>query len=392
MFFARKFVSLSVLMSLLLAGAVTVSYTSSAKPKKQKQTSIKNVNEVLWATSKSGKFPIQSFKFPIPKERVSSWSNLYENRAGIPYQAWKSVADEIQKSKSKIGAVSQFIGPNTIPTYPDLSNAMSLVSRAFPAAKEVTATRVFIYSYTDLDWATETYNREFSNETGNFKRFHSDSIRDNCDSKREVCWAQGYIDSSANGVILLGIPESGTSIRLNQTFDEYARSDLGLTIAHEYFHTIQRKILGDNWYQMEYTPPTWFNEGSATFVENAAMNNNSWNSFMQYRIASSKLLLPKCQGGVGPCVTINEELLNDFFSLKHYENNWGNFPYAFKYEVSSRIIEVLVAIGGPNSLIKLLDRMSERFTFEEAFEFAYKISYKEATPVISKIIAEQFVN
>lgn len=351
-----------------------------------------SLSKAIWSTSQSGTFPIEKFVFSIPKERVSTWSDLYQYRNGIPYQAWISVSNVIKSSQSKLGKVNQFIGPNTYPTFPNLVSAMSLVSRAFPTASEVSLTKIFQYSFTDLDWATQVYKNEFSSETGNFARFHTNSISENCDTSRKVCWAYGFIDSKSNGVILLGILEPNTPIRINQTYDEYARSDLGLTIAHEYFHTIQRKILGDSWYQMHFTPPTWFNEGSATFVENAAMNYASWDKYMQYRETYSKTLHQKCQSSINPCVTVNEALLNDFMSLKHYENNWNEFPYAFKYELSARIMEILVSVGGPDSLIKLMNRMSEKQTFDKAFEYVYGISYSDATPIISKIIADQFAN
>jgi len=350
------------------------------------------LKKAIWSTSQKGSFPIEKFIFPIPKERVSTWSDVYSNRNGIPYQAWSSIAEVIKTSQSKLGKVTQFIGPNTKPTFPNLESAMSLVSRAFPSALEVSSTKIFQYSFTDLDWATKIYKDEFSQETGNFVRFNSNLITENCDAARKVCWAYGLIDSKSNGVILLGIIEPNTSIRQNQTFDEYARSDLGLTIAHEYFHTIQRKILGDNWYQMGYVPPVWFNEGSATFVENAVMNHESWNRYMQYRETYSKLLRSSCQGGSGYCVTVNEALLKDFLSLKHYENNWSTFPYAFKYELSARIIEILVSVGGSDSIIKLMNRMSEKQTFDKAFEYVYGIPYSDATPIISKIVANQFAN
>lgn len=346
------------------------------------------LSDIIWATSKTSKYPIQDFSFPIPKKRVSSWSNLLINSEGIPYQAWKYTSMSHKNSKSKVGEIISFVGPNTIPTYLDLKSAMDSISRAFPSAPEVNQTKIFLYNYSDLEWAKQTYQKEFENETGNFKLFNSKSVEENCDKLRQVCWAMGFTDSSLEGIILLGILEEDSQIKQNQTFDEYARSNLGLTLAHEYFHTIQRKILGDSWFEMSYTPPSWFIEGSATFAENAAMNQNSWDGYMQYRTVYGKFVLSNCKYHSEWCVEVNEDKLNDFMQLKHYESNWNNFPVPYKYEVSARIIEVLVALNGPESIVDLMQKMSQRVTFDQAFEQVYGLPYADAIPIISKIVAQ----
>ena len=346
------------------------------------------LSDVIWATSKTSNYPIQDFSFPIPKKRVSSWSDLLINSEGIPYQAWKYTSMSHKNSKSKVGKIISFVGPNTIPTYPDLRSAMDSISRAFPTASEVNQTKIFLYNYSDLEWAKQTYQKEIENETGNFKLFNSKSIEENCDKLRQVCWAMGFTDSNLEGIILLGILEEGSQIKQNQTFDEYARSNLGFTLAHEYFHTIQRKLLGDSWFEMSYTPPSWFIEGSATFAETAAMNPNSWDGYMHYRTVYSKFVLSNCKYHSEWCVEVNEDKLNDFMQLKHYESNWNNFPVPYKYEVSARIIEVLVALKGPESIVELMQKMGQRLTFDQAFELVYGLSYSEAIPIISKIVAQ----
>jgi len=346
------------------------------------------LSDVIWATSKTSNYPIQDFSFPIPKKRVSSWSDLLINSEGIPYQAWKYTSMSHKNSKSKVGKIISFVGPNTIPTYPDLRSAMDSISRAFPTASEVNQTRIFLYNYSDLEWAKQTYQKEIENETGNFKLFNSKSIEENCDKIRQVCWAMGFTDSNLEGIILLGILEEGSQIKQNQTFDEYARSNLGFTLAHEYFHTIQRKLLGDSWFEMSYTPPSWFIEGSATFAETAAMNPNSWDGYMHYRTVYSKFVLSNCKYHSEWCVEVNEDKLNDFMQLKHYESNWNNFPVPYKYEVSARIIEVLVALKGPESIVELMQKMGQRLTFDQAFERVYGLSYSDAIPIISKIVAQ----
>jgi hypothetical protein len=176
------------------------------------------------------------------------------------------------------------------------------------------------------------------------------------------------------------------------TYDGFSRTHLGLTVAHEYFHVIQRRKIGERWFQRTGGPPSWFFEGSAAFVENAVMNHLSFDKYMRFRVADSKLAYPGCKEAGGGCFTIDSEVLERFFSLSNYEDNWGTFPYGMKYEVSSRIAEIMVALKGPQSLLNVLNEMAKNQTFDVAFEKVYGISYQRATPIITRILVEQYAN
>ena len=63
-----------------------------------------------------------------------------------------------------------------------------------------------------------------------------------------------------------------------------------------------------------------------------------------------------------------------------------------KYEVSQRVIEVLVAIKGHKSLTDLYAYMAQDHTFEQGFKYIYGISYENAIPLLAKIVTDQFAN
>jgi hypothetical protein len=179
---------------------------------------------------------------------------------------------------------------------------------------------------------------------------------------------------------------------LDPTFSNYLRFEKGLTVAHEYFHVMQLNLLGKNWFQMMFAPPSWFNEASAVFVENGVMNRDSFNRYMQFRAVDSKLAYPSCGSPEGGCISVTAETLTKFFSLTNYANNWNDFPYGMKYEVSNRVIEALVAIKGYGSIVDIYQYQAQDHTFEEAFKFVYGIPYSQAVPVLVRIVADQFAN
>lgn len=365
--------------------------TSSPSPSPTPLDKNPNFTKILWSrVQPDSTYPISRETFTVPSTTPSSWSDIYETRDGISYKAWQSVAQEIAVGSPRLGKVVIYQGPTTKSPFPDINSIMSLVSQAFSAAQQVSNTNVFIYNFSDRQWAHEKYQQIYRDESERFKYSNGNSVLDNCPIAREVCWAMAFTDSKYDGVMLLGVVESGSREHQGATFSAFARRDLGLVVAHEYFHTIQRKIIGENWFRMEYTPPIWFNEGTAVFVENAVVNHRSFDEYMRFRAVDSKLAYPGCEEWGGGCFKIDTETLNKFFQLSNYKNNWGDFPSGMKYEVSSRIIEILVALKGPNSIIKIYEEMAQNRTFEVAFERVFGIPYAVATPIITKVLVDQF--
>lgn len=351
-----------------------------------------SITEILWSEAINGKFPIESEKFAVPAKLPTSWDDIYENREGIAYKAWQSVSQTIQKSTSKAAKFSLLQGPNTISPITDWEGRISVTSKAFPTAPEPSKLTVIVFNYKDSGWADKTFRELISTEPESFKQNYNNIVLDMCQSQRQMCWsAMGFTDTKGNGWALIGVVDGEAKKNTDLSYSGFLRSDKGFTMSHEYFHTIQRKILGDRWYQMNFVPPTWFNEGTAVFVEGAAPNYDSFDGFMRFRAVDSKLASPACKGGAAQgCLRITETLMLDFLELKHYSNNWSNFPYATKSEVSARIAEILAAVKGHESITDLYTYMATGHSFEEAFLHIYGITYKSAIPLISKILADQF--
>jgi len=345
------------------------------------------MTEKLWSKSVNGAFPIENEKYLIPTEVATTWQNAYANRDGIPYQAWTAISKNIASSPSKLGTVEILIGPNTIPNFVDFKLRMELVSKALPKAKNVNKLRLFAFSYKDADWADATFKRLYINETAAFKNRHKDAVAEICFKEREVCYQQAFVDSNLEGVIFIGMTDLGSREQLNQTFSEYSRAYQGVVIGHEYLHTIQRVILGERWFQQMYNPPSWFNEGMAVFMENAAANNSTFDAFMRFRAVESAIMYPDCPYSF--CVKIEKEQVQSFLSIYNYSSNWSTYPYAMRYQMSARIIEILVALKGPDSLTEIYEYMGTGKTFEQAFEHIYGISYESAKPIITSIMVDQ---
>ncbi len=370
-----------------LTPVVTPTPSPIATPPPTPVAPILSMTEKLWSKGAYGIFPIQSEKYPIPTQVATTWQNAYANRDGIPYQAWSAVSKNIAISPSKLGSIEILIGPNTTPNFADIKLRLELVSKALPKAKNVSKARVFAFNFKDAEWADATFKQLYINESVAFKNRHKDAVTEICLKQREVCYQQAFVDSNLDGVIFIGMTDLGSREQLNQIYSEYARAFEGVVIGHEYLHTIQRVVLGERWFQQAYNPPSWFNEGMAVFIENAAANNSTFDAFMQFRSVESAIMYPDCPYTY--CVKIEKEQVQSFLSIYNYSSNWSTYPYAMRYQMSARIVEILVALKGPDSLIELYEYMATGKTFEQAFEHIYGISYEAAKPIITSIVVDQ---
>ncbi len=343
--------------------------------------------EKLWSKAVNGVFPIETENFPVPTDVATTWQNVYTNRNGIPYQAWSAISKNIATSPSKLGTIDILVGPNTTPNFADFKLRMELVSKALPKAKNVSKARLFAFNYKDSAWADATFKTLYANESAAFKNRHPNPAGEICFKEREACFQQAFVDSNLEGVIFIGMTEIGSREQLNQNFADYSRASRGVVIGHEYLHTIQRVILGEKYFQQRFTPPSWFNEGMAVFMENAAANNNSFDAYMRFRAVESAIMYPDCPYSF--CVKIEKDQVQSFLSIYNYSTNWSTYPYAMRYQMSARIIEILVALKGPDSLTEVYEYMATEKTFEQAFEHIYGISYESAKPIITSIVVVQ---
>ena len=349
--------------------------------------------ETLRSPAIDGKYPVEQLNFPIPGKLPTRWDNLYENREGIAYQAWKSISNFQANPSALAVSFNLTIGPTTSLLFADIEPTVSIVSNRFKSIPQPKTLSVLAFNYEDRDWAKQRLRELIAGESDFYRNAQEGYIVDMCSSTTKACWsAMGYTTPSGKGIMLLGIVDKDKLKSLDPSFSNHLRFERGLTVAHEYFHVMQLNILGKNWFQMMFSPPSWFNEASAVFVENGIMNRDSFNRYMQFRAVDSKLAYMSCGSSQNGCITVNEESLTKFLSLSNYANNWNDFPYGMKYEVSNRIIEVLVAIKGYESLIDVYKYQAQDHTFEEAFQHVYGISYNQAVPMLVKIVAEQFAN
>ncbi len=160
-----------------------------------------------------------------------------------------------------------------------------------------------------------------------------------CTNAKQSNWCEFYEGFDFILVLIISQLES-------EGFEEFTRKAIWL---HEYFHEylqrIQRLILKN--LTSGFTPTLVFSEGSAVFLENGAQNYKSFESYLEMRKIRSINQ------------SLDEAWFLDFGLLSmSLREELGQLLYAMKYEMSAMTIEFLVALKGPDSLVRLIEHMA----------------------------------
>jgi hypothetical protein len=309
---------------------------------------------------------------PMPKVVSLTFENLIENNANVSYTAWKRTSEIITPSASKSGSLNVFTGPGTKPFYEDITYAINQVSKMFPGKAEPKEILWIRYNYSDLSWAESKakeklsaadYNQITRNQGGNL-------ANSNCDTQSQNCRGS-YQQTGPSGIALImqGVENTSPSNGL----DKYRMSS-GMLEAHEYFHALQRIPIMFTGAQV--WPQAWWREGGAEWAQNASINYNSYENYKSY-------LKDDCSFS---CMPLSELDIAEFLSSASENFLPSKFDPWLNYSLGSHVIEILVAMKGPDVLIDMYAEMGKGKSFSDSFNGFYGKAWKDAIPLLAKSV------
>lgn len=309
---------------------------------------------------------------PTPSVAMITFENLYENRAAISYSVWKKTSDFMKESTPKFGNISIYTGPNTKTFFDNYPYAIGQVSKLFPTKLEANEVLVIRYVFKDLEWAenlaktklsSSDYNQISRSENGAITKSNCDSMTQNCRGSKQVT------PSSGVAIILQGVEE-----KLEQNNSDSIRFTSGMLEAHEYFHSLQRIPIMDR--GVEIWPHAWWREGSAEWVQNMSI---SFQNYPQYK----KFLQEDCSY---ECKNMTLLQIEEFLNSAYDNYLPAKFDSWLNYSLGSHVVEILVAVKGPDVLISMYEEMGKGLKFNEAFYNLFGLGWKESIPIIAKTI------
>jgi hypothetical protein len=299
----------------------------------------------------------------VPPLMPTGFNDVFERRAGIPLAAWTAVANAIAGSPPRQAVIEFHSGPNTRPSPDDYSKVVDLVARAFPSFAITPRLVVLRFSYADLAWA-EAKMRELVNEWDYeaLQRNESGRLVDGlCQPVQQSCPGAKQVGvNAAVAYILEGDQHEGTT---------------GIRAAHEYFHSLQRLTTMGKVNAAAPWRTRWLLEGSAQWASHAVIQHESVDRYQSG-------MRGDCEGA---CRTLTDAQISEFLQMGSRAHE--KYDQWLDYSLGARIVEVLVAVNGHETILKLHETLAEGATFEVAFKNLYGIHWDEAIPVIAKVIA-----
>jgi hypothetical protein len=349
------------------AGATCTKLGSTSTTAGKKYTCIKSGKKLVWDKGVTVLAP----KASIPVG-PTSFSDLQANYAGVPYWAWKKSADVLTTSKAKSAKLTLLIGPNTHPGNEIPQMAISQVSRLFPNYKESKEFVLIYFNYKDAGWAESQFNKYVGTDGGYDT---SGSIQKICPS--EVACASGLAVKNQVTGISVSLVTAGTASLSDKRFLN------GVLEAHEYFHTIQNAQF-ENVSNNTGMMPRWLIEGSASFVEDAAINYDSFDRYKIQKTSNIQGLLYRKE--------FNEQKLISFLdapSLGKDWSSWDSYDPSRVYDIGMLVTEIMVSIKGPESIMEQYKLVASGMSYQQAFEKVFGISWSEGVKIIAKVLAKQ---
>lgn len=349
------------------AGSTCTKLGSTSTTAGKKYTCIKSGKKLVWDKGVTVLAP----KASIPVG-PTSFSDLQANYAGVPYWAWKKSADVLASSKPKNNKLTILIGPNSRPSNEIPQMAISQVSRLFPNYKESNEFVLIYFNYKDASWAEAQFNKYVGTDGGYDT---SGSVQKICPS--EVACASGLAVKNQVTGISVSLITAGTASLSDKRFLT------GIIEAHEYFHTLQNAQF-ENVSNNTAMIPRWLHEGSASFVEDAAINYDSFDKYKIQKTSNIQGLLYRKE--------FNEQKLISFLdapSLGKDWSSWDSYDPSRVYDIGMLVTEIMVSIKGPESIMEQYKLVASGMSYQQAFEKVFGISWSEGVKVIAKVLAKQ---
>jgi len=333
----------------------------------KKYTCVKSGKKLVWNKGVT----VSPIKVNVPAG-PTSFDDLEAKYSGVPEAAWKKSSAVLNGSKAKNVQPTILIGPNSKPIYEIPQVAISQVSRMFPNYKEAKEFVLIYYNFQDVVWAQEQFDK-YIGKNGGYDT--SGEAKKLCPGERS-CNSASSVRNLVTRVSVV-LMTAGPDSRNDRHFTS------GAIEAHEYFHTIQdAQLEGSN--VNNGMIPRWFIEGSASFVEMASIN---YDSFDKYKLAKASLLTELFYRK-----EFNEQKLIQFLdapSLGKDWSSWDSYSTQRVYDIGMMVTEIMVSLKGPESILEQNKYMASGMTYQQAFEKVFGISWADGVKVIAKVLAKQ---
>ena len=303
----------------------------------------------------------------------TSFSDLEENFAGIPYATWQQIQKNLTLYKSTDLKISFLFGPNTPERYPNqwTIDAVTLGSRVMGGQKQPAEVKFVEFNKLDVPWA----RAEASKYVSPFQL--GESFPDQASGKCANTDCDGAVTNIASdiGLVLVGVSTPITRLNI-QKFN--GQNDL-----HEYTHAVQGMVFkGKTQSPPPVLMPCWYSEGQpqAVSIPTVAKSAEDYVRIRKGWMTDNRWLLKDYE----------PETIQEFLRNNMKTPSCPSSTYPMVASLGFIVMDSLVAIGGIDKTFEVQVARAEGLSFEDSFKKVYGISWDEASLVLSKVASKVF--
>ena len=349
---------------------------------------VKMGKSLVWSKGTKVKLPTPTAK-PVPSPITpTSFEDLYANRSGIAYAAWKSINSAKGGSPVQLPPIETYTGPNTNPQGPSPTVALQFIANLFPKAIFPKKIVVISYSFTDLEWGLSESKRLMGeNEYQNVITTHGGPLikcnqANNCDD------GDSYIAHDGTDFIVQGLPNTPSDF-------PGSPSTYGGIVAVEFYHGLTLMpyfrngtvVTNTNHINSPNFIPVWYYVGGEGICPLAFHTLEKEQEFAQGFAPGN--FFNQVFG------TVTKETFDKYLNISNLNNLWSNNSFqTFMQHVSmgNEIDEIFIALKGPQVLIDLATLMSQGNSFTDAFQIEFGTSWQLAEPVLAQVMYDKYLH
>ena len=315
-----------------------------------KYTCIKSGKKLVWSNG------IKVSATTLSPAPIKNFSELTIRYKDIKYWAWKNATDAAAKLPLEGPEIVTLVGPNTKNCYTKSESAIQIISQVFRGSNLPKKLWILNADKIDKSWI----ELKTSELLLPHQRLFIDGVEANPHGMNNAKEAVEWINDSCQDTSVMGKSGGG--------------------LAHGFTHGIQKLQFMDT--EQNYgNLPRWLFEGTATFSENFIAYGNDYKTWISNPTFHNQDLKK-----------YDLKFYKDYLLLKKIEGNnnlWAytdQWPNQRAYDLGSYVVEVLIAIKGPASVIDLFTDFAKVGDFDVSFKNIYGITWTEAEPLVAQAI------
>lgn len=269
---------------------------------------------------------------------------------------WQKTNNSVLAAPKNPPKLSVVVGPDSKIYSKNIQKAFALTMNVFHAAELPRKTVMLVTTGDDYEWAKEEFLKAMGEKA----------------DLNNIGYGQSL---DGNTITIKRVDPNNDDLLIDPNLSN------GGTDAHGFTHVLQ-------WYQLGFGNenhlgvPRWILEGSADFMQMYYLKNADYKNWLLNRNAKS-------------LKQHSLQFLNDYLQyipldeVPENESPWfktNEYPTEWAYEIGSYVCDVLVALKGPSSLIKIYRDYVETKNFDKSFNNIYGMPWSEAKPYVAQIL------